>query len=46
MAALDRADRRIKSGADGRLALTAAVAEACGGEKGTSAVRPSVRPGR
>jgi DNA polymerase-3 subunit delta len=45
MAALDRADRRIKSGADGRLALAAAVAEACGGEKG-SAVRPSVRPGR
>lgn len=28
--ALDRADRRIKTGADVRLSLTAAVAEACG----------------
>jgi DNA polymerase-3 subunit delta len=46
MAALDRADRRIKSGADGRLALSTAVAEACGGEKGKAAVRPSARPGR
>jgi DNA polymerase-3 subunit delta len=47
MAALDRADRRIKSGADGRLALSAAVAEACGGEKGrAAAVRPGTRPGR
>jgi DNA polymerase-3 subunit delta len=46
MAALDRADRRIKSGADGRLALSAAVAEAGGGEKGKAAIRPSARPTR
>ena len=47
VAALDRADRRIKSGTDGRLALTAAVAEACGREKGSgAAVRPAGRPGR
>lgn len=45
MAALDRADRRIKSGTDGRLALTAAVAEACGGGKRAAAVRPA-GPGR
>jgi DNA polymerase-3 subunit delta len=41
--ALDRADRRIKSGADGRLALTAAVAEACGRGKEGAAVRPAGR---
>ena len=46
IAAFDRADRRIKSGTDGRLALTAAVAEACGGGKGAAAVRPAARPGR
>jgi DNA polymerase-3 subunit delta len=46
MAALDRADRRIKSGADGRLSLSSAVAEACGGEKGRAAVRPGMRPAR
>ena len=46
MAALDRADRRIKSGTDGRLALSAAVAEACGGVGGAAAVRPAARPGR
>jgi DNA polymerase III delta subunit len=47
VAALDRADRRIKSGTDGRLALSAAVAEACGREKGSgAAVRPAGRPGR
>ncbi|HVR71402.1 MAG TPA: DNA polymerase III subunit delta [Vicinamibacteria bacterium] len=46
IAALERADRRIKSGTDGRLALSAAVAEACGGGKGAAAVRPAARPGR
>ena len=48
VAALDRADRRIKSGTDGRVALSVAVAEACGGgkESGAAAVRPAGRPGR
>jgi DNA polymerase-3 subunit delta len=46
IAAFDRADRRIKSGTDGRLALSVAVAEACGGGKGTGPVRPAARPGR
>jgi DNA polymerase-3 subunit delta len=48
MAALDRADRRIKSGTDGRVALSVAVAEACAGGKGSgaAAVRPAGRPGR
>jgi DNA polymerase-3 subunit delta len=45
VAALDRADRRIKSGADGRLALTAAVVEACGRGKRAATVRPG-GPGR
>jgi DNA polymerase-3 subunit delta len=40
--ALAEADQRIKTGVDGRLALTAAVALACGG----GAVRPSLRPWR
>jgi hypothetical protein len=40
MAALDRADRRIKNSADSRAALQAAVVEACGGGAG-----PAVRPG-
>jgi DNA polymerase-3 subunit delta len=40
--ALAEADQRIKTGVDGRLALTAAVALACGG----SAIRPSLRPWR
>lgn len=43
IAAFDRADRRIKSGADGRLALSAAVAEACGKGKEGAAVRPAGR---
>ena len=41
MAALGEADRRVKTGADGAAALAAAVAEACGAEKGKAAVRPS-----
>lgn len=40
--ALDRADRRMKSGAEPRTALAAAVAEACAGEK----VRSAIPPGR
>jgi DNA polymerase-3 subunit delta len=32
LAALDRADRRMKKGADGATTLVAALAEACGGE--------------
>lgn len=40
--ALAEADQRIKTGVDGRLALTAAVALACGG----GALRPSLRPWR
>ena len=43
IAALDRADRRIKSGTDGRVALPAAVAEACGRGKEGAAVRPAGR---
>jgi DNA polymerase-3 subunit delta len=43
IAALDRADRRIKSGTDGRVALPAAVAEACGRGKGERPVRPAGR---
>jgi DNA polymerase-3 subunit delta len=41
-AALDRADRRIKSGSEPRTALAAAVAEACAG----GAVRPAMPSGR
>jgi DNA polymerase-3 subunit delta len=40
--ALDRADRRMKSGSEARTALAAAVAEACAGEK----VRSAIPPGR
>jgi DNA polymerase-3 subunit delta len=36
--ALDRADRRMKSGSEPRTALAAAVAEACAGEKVRSAI--------
>jgi len=43
LAALDQADRRVKTGTDGRVALTAAVAEAC---RGKAKVRPSGTPGR
>jgi DNA polymerase-3 subunit delta len=43
IAALERADRRIKSGTDGRVALPAAVAEACGRGKEERAVRPAGR---
>ena len=39
-AAMDRADRRLKSGAEPRTALAAAVAEACAGEKARSAIPP------
>jgi DNA polymerase III delta subunit len=39
-AALDRADRRVKTGSDPRMALAAAVVEACGGEgRSTSSSR-------
>jgi DNA polymerase-3 subunit delta len=44
MVAFDRADRRIKSGTEGRLALVAAVAEACG--SGPGPIRPASRPVR
>jgi DNA polymerase-3 subunit delta len=40
--ALDRADKRMKSGAEPKTALAAAVAEACAGEK----VRSAIPPGR
>jgi len=40
--AIERADRRVKNGSDGRVALTAAVAEACRRE----AARPSSPRGR
>ena len=43
VAAFDRADRRIKSGADGKVALPAAVAEACGRRGEGAAVRPAGR---
>jgi len=39
-AAMDRADRRLKSGAEPRTALAAAVAEACAGERARSAIPP------
>jgi DNA polymerase-3 subunit delta len=42
-AALGRADRRIKRGADAETALAAAIVEACGGGEGS---RPSPRRGR
>jgi DNA polymerase-3 subunit delta len=45
VAALDRADRRIKNSADARAALQVAVAEACGGGNGPGA-RPGARTGR
>ncbi len=35
-AALDRADRRVKSGLDARVALSAAIVEACGGGGGAA----------
>ena len=38
--ALDRADRRMKSGGEPRTALAAAVAEACAGEAARSAIPP------
>jgi DNA polymerase III subunit delta len=38
--ALDRADRRMKSGSEARTALAAAVAEACAGERARSAIPP------
>jgi DNA polymerase-3 subunit delta len=41
-AALDLADRRMKSGSEPRTALAAAVAEACAGES----PRPAIPPGR
>ncbi len=41
LAALGRADRRLKTGTDARVALVAAVVEACGGTEATSR-----RPGR
>ncbi len=44
--ALAAADRRLKTGSDARVALTAVVAEACGQGARRSAVRPSPRPGR
>jgi DNA polymerase-3 subunit delta len=43
-AALDVADRRMKSGGEPATALVAAVAEACG--PGTEKVRPASSPGR
>ena len=45
MAALDRADRRIKNSADSRAALAAAVVEACGRGDGPG-TRPGARTGR
>ncbi len=36
VAALDRADRRVKTGMDPRVALSAAIVEACGGGKGAA----------
>jgi DNA polymerase III delta subunit len=39
MAALDLADRRVKTGSDPRMALTAAVVGACGGARSTSSSR-------
>lgn len=43
-AAMDRADRRLKSGAEPRTALAAAVAEACAGARGET--RSATPPGR
>lgn len=37
VAALEKADRRVKTGGDARVALTAAVVEACGGRGGNPA---------
>jgi DNA polymerase III delta subunit len=45
LAALGRADRQIKRGADAETALAAVVVEACGGG-GTARPRPSPRRGR
>ena len=42
LSALDRADRRIKTGGHSKVALTAAVVECCGGR----GLRTSLRPGR
>ena len=42
IAALDRADRRIKNSADARAALQVAIVEACGGGGGND---PGTRPG-
>jgi DNA polymerase-3 subunit delta len=47
--AVARADRRIKTGTDARIALLAAIAEACRparGKSGTGGARPSLPPGR
>jgi DNA polymerase-3 subunit delta len=46
MAALGRADRRIKRGADAETAVVAAVVEACGSGGGAAGTRPSPRRGR
>jgi DNA polymerase-3 subunit delta len=43
LAALGRADRRLKRGTDAETTLVAAIVEACGGEE---PLRPSPRPGR
>ena len=46
IAALDRADRRIKNSADARAALQVAVAEACGGGNDDPGTRPGARTSR
>ena len=46
IAALDRADKRIKNSADARAALQVAVAEACGGGNDDPGTRPGARTSR
>ena len=46
IAALDRADKRIKNSADARAALQVAAAEACGGGNDDPGARPGARTSR
>jgi hypothetical protein len=46
IAALDRADRRIKNSADPRAALQVAIVEACGGGGNDPGARPGARTSR
>jgi DNA polymerase-3 subunit delta len=46
LAALERADARVKSGAEPRSSLATAVLEACGGSGKEKAIRSAVRNGR